>query len=87
MAKRNRDGKFIITAGEVGVYTVCPEQWRLTVLEPERISADPDEARGRALHFDWANEVNEVVFLRRSAWLMAALVCVAVVLFLLVRAG
>lgn len=59
MARRNRDGRYIISAGEVGVYTVCPEAWRLQYVLKKRVSDSEDVKKGRELHANWANEYAE----------------------------
>jgi hypothetical protein len=83
MAKRNRDGKYIIPAGEVGVYSLCPEQWRLSLESKQTQPGSAEEQLGRELHKTWAAEIGEISYLRRSAWLMVGLVLTAIVFYML----
>ncbi|NBU72804.1 MAG: hypothetical protein EBS53_15405, partial [Bacteroidetes bacterium] len=65
MARKNIDGKFIISAGEVGTYTVCPESWRLKTIDRRRSAPLHKEAsrQGMKLHDIWSKAHEEVIFL------------------------
>lgn len=84
MAYYTRDGQYIITAGEISAYTVCPEQWRLTYLESATKSKDSNVKKGKELHRDWADKYDESIFLARSVRLIFMLILIAIGLFLIV---
>lgn len=67
MARRNRDGLFIIAAGEVGSYTVCPESWRLANIEKVKAKALLTQSEGKRLHKSWAKTYDEAHLLSRNA--------------------
>ena len=66
MARKTSYGKFILSAGEIGSFTVCPEAWRLRVLEKKRRITDTGEVVGIKLHDDWARGHEEVIFLTKG---------------------
>lgn len=79
MPRKSSHGKYILSAGEIGAYCVCPEAWRLAALEKASRLRPYSVALGRKLHIEWAHKYDEAVFLTRAAkWLIAllALACV-----------
>lgn len=83
MAKRNREGKFVIAAGEVGQYTVCPEAWRLKVVQ--RVIAEQSEAsiEGEKLHTKWSKNLDSAVHLGQGIRFLLALVITILVIVIL----
>ena len=82
MARKSEYGKYIISAGEVGEYVVCPEAWRLKMVEGKK-SFDREKSRlGAELHKQWAEDYDEAMFLTRGVKIIATLVIFAIVLFL-----
>ena len=84
MARKNEYGKYILSAGEIGAYTVCPEAWRLnnvvkvtTQKSLERIE------RGNALHQEWAKNYDEAIYFTRHIRLIVSLVILTILIFLL----
>jgi len=69
MARKTEQGSYIISAGEVGAYTVCPEAWRLQSIVKVKISKAGNNLRkeGRVAHDQWAKKVEKAIFLRRDA--------------------
>ena len=67
MVRKNRDGKHIISAGEVGVYTVCPEAWRLQYVFKKRTLDNDDTIKGRELHENWANNYSDAIGIVKMA--------------------
>lgn len=87
MARQTEYGKFIISAGEVGAYTVCPEAWRLANME--RVPAVTSEGdhqhrvkKGNELHKEWAQNVDEAVYLTRHVRLVILLLFLAIAAYL-----
>lgn len=85
MARRSSDGTYIISAGEVGSYTVCPEAWRLQIVEGAQQTDPPTEssARGSELHESWASDLSEAVDLHRTIRLLLLLILLSVLIALL----
>ena len=81
MARKNKDGKYIISAGEVGVYTVCPEAWRLQYVQKKTIAESENISEGRRLHTGWAKDYTDAINLSRMAKgaLITALIAVVFV--------
>ncbi len=86
MATQQRDGSFIIAAGEVGAYTVCPESWKLKWIDRERPAAGAASTkRGLELHQRWSDLFDEEVLFGRWSRYVATLVCSATLIFLLLQ--
>jgi hypothetical protein len=85
MARKTEYGKYIISAGEVGAYTVCPESWRLRNVEQVRTSRETSSTDGRLLHQEWAKAYEEFVYLGRKAHLIVVLLVTAAVVYLLLQ--
>lgn len=66
MPRKNADGKYILAAGEIAHFTVCPEAWRLTALEKQQPLPDPSHQTGRELHKVWAKDFEESIILTRN---------------------
>ena len=58
MARRNPNGGYIISAGEVGAFTVCPTSWDLLWNNKSKSLKDRAEdastSRGELLHAEWS---------------------------------
>ena len=81
MARKNKYGQFIISAAEVGTYTVCPESWRLRVIEGLENSEDCQSVeKGNALHNQWAAQNAEALFLKKGINILILLFANALVL-------
>lgn len=86
MATRQSDGSFIIAAGEVGAYTVCPESWKLKWIDRERGEAPASsQQQGVALHRAWGQLFEESLLFSRWIRILATLLCAATLVFLLIR--
>lgn len=84
MAKKTNYGRYILSAGEIGSYTVCPEAWRLKTIAGAKRAQLGTEAAGKELHQAWASSYADVVHLSRSMKLTAALILVAIILYVLI---
>ncbi len=85
MARKTEYGKYILSAGEVGAYTVCPESWRLRIVEQVRANKEAKSHEGRAAHSEWAKTYEEVVYLGRKAHLIFVLLITAAVIYLIIQ--
>lgn len=81
MAKKSESGKFIISAGEIGSYTVCPEAWRLKVLEGVERSASSSVIKGSELHREWAKNYDEAAYLSRGLRIVLLMLVAAIVIY------
>ena len=86
MATKQSDGSFIIAAGEVGAYTVCPESWKLKWIDREKgVTAPASQQDGVALHRAWSQLFEESLLFSRWIRIIATLLCAATLVFLLIR--
>lgn len=88
MARKNEYGRFTLSAGEIGAYTVCPEAWRLSNIEKVKVDQSRVDQhirvqKGNELHKEWAQTVDEAVYLARHAKLIFFLIVLCVAAFLL----
>lgn len=81
MARRNSDGKFILSAGEVGSFTVCPEAWRLQTILRKRKANSKSSEDGIELHATWARGHEEVIFLTQGFRIVMALILISLLWF------
>lgn len=85
MPRKSTSGRFIISAGEVGEYVVCPESWRLRRLVA---SIEKPESTARKAGLDahdlWSNQIFQattlVRFFRYGFTLLIALVVIFIFL-------
>lgn len=83
MARRSSIGKYILSAGEIGAYTVCPEAWRLTAVSPVKTASDKGSSEaGQQLHQEWAAEYDEAVTLGRGIKIVIQLLMLAALVYL-----
>jgi hypothetical protein len=83
VARRSSSGKVILSAGEIGAFTVCEEAWRLKALDRTKpLTADSVE-RGRLLHHAWAKGFDEGLSLARGVRLILFLLVLASLVYLL----
>ena len=81
MARKNKDGQFIISAAEVGTYAVCPESWRLKTLEGLSDEENLDAInKGNKLHNSWAKQNAEALYFKRGINILLLLIAHAIVL-------
>jgi hypothetical protein len=85
MARKLKDGRFILSAGEIGFYSVCPEAWRLRVVEGVTARGSEEEPLGRELHREWAHVLEEANDLRRYARCVVLLIMLAIGIYLLLH--
>lgn len=86
MARKNEYGKYILSAGEIGAFTVCPEAWRLGNVKKVQAKASRERIqRGNEMHKEWADNLNEAVVLKRSVRLMVLLILCAIIIFVLTQ--
>lgn len=83
MPRANKDGKFIISAGEVGQYAVCPEAWRLKMIEKVMAEQSELSAEGQRLHDEWSKRVDDAAHLGQGLRFLAALLVSTILIILL----
>lgn len=88
MARPNPDGGYIIAAGEVGAFSVCPQAWHLsTVKGAEGRQPTVESALGQALHRDWSRFFEESLTLGTWIRYLAVLTCLMLVVFIFVSSS
>jgi len=85
MARKTDYGKFILSAGEIGAYTVCPEAWRLRVVEQVRTQREESSKKGHDKHVEWARAYEEVIYLGKKTHLVIVLIITAAVLYMILN--
>ena len=83
MPRKSDFGKYILSAGEIGAFTVCPEAWRLRTVQKVQGLKSLAEEKGMLLHDEWAKRCGETVQLTRVALTVIALVALAMVVYAL----
>lgn len=83
MARKSNYNRYILSAGEIGAYTVCPESWRLSAIEKVKTSHDQSSTRGIELHKSWARSYEDAIYFGRAAraLLLLMLLCIAIYIF------
>lgn len=82
MPRKNSEGKYILAAGEIAHFTVCPEAWRLSALEKEQKLSDPSHDAGRELHKSWAKDFEESIILSRNVRMIVEILLLLVLVTL-----
>lgn len=86
MATTGPDGRHIISAGEVGAFSVCPQSWKLKWVDKQRgVSGLEGQVLGKKLHRDWSALFDESLMLGQWIRYLAVLTCVALVVFILLN--
>ena len=82
MARRNEFGRYILSAGEIASYTVCPEAWRLKTIERVDPQLSENMAVGEQAHREWSSDLDEAMYFTRSVRLILVLLAVVIGVFL-----
>lgn len=82
MPRKNAQGKYILAAGEIAHFTVCPEAWRLSALEKHERISDPSHETGRELHRVWAKDFEESIILSRNVRMIVEILLLLVLVTL-----
>ena len=88
MARVNPEGGFIIAAGEVSAFSVCPKAWHLMWHAPgKRREGSANSLLGQQLHSDWSSFFEDS--LRLLTWIryVAVLVCFMLVVFMAISSS
>ena len=83
MPRKNEYGKYIFSAGEIGEYIVCPEAWRLKIVEGVKAEERKNAKLGVELHKQWAEDYDAAIILTREFKIALTLIICAIVCFLL----
>jgi len=85
MPRLNSHGKFILSASEVGSYVVCPEAWRLIVIEGTKTAQSNKALEGQKQHQKWADDYSESIYLGRAIRTVLLTLALGIALFILFR--
>lgn len=80
MARKNSNGQNIIAAGEVGQFTVCPESWRLRMIEKMNNEGSSELSEGERLHFLWSKNIDRAAHLGQGLRFLIALIVTTLVI-------
>ena len=83
MARKNTYGKYILSAGEIGSYVVCPEAWRLSKVSQVRPIHTETVEQGNQLHKEWSKSVDEAMYFTKSVKLILTMTILAIMFFLI----
>ncbi|MGI6680147.1 MAG: CRISPR-associated protein Cas4 [Bdellovibrionota bacterium] len=75
------NGKYIISAGELGIYVVCPYAWKLKSVSHKKLeNADvqKESTEGKKLHKEWSKETEDIHILRTKKSLVLGLLSVVI---------
>lgn len=82
--------KYIIPAGQVGTFIVCPEAWRYEAIEFKNTKTKSAKVRnslksqqGRELHLAWAEKFDRYFFLLKGAKYILRLIILALIVLLI----
>lgn len=86
MARKNEYGKYILSAGEIGAYTVCPESWRLSNVKRVKSAHQKERIQaGNKLHQEWAQSYDDALYFKKHVRLVLLLLFVTLIIFLLLQ--
>jgi len=86
VAKKGPNGRYIIAAGEVGIFSVCPVSWKLKEVDRERpLDKKQTVELGKHLHTHWSSVFEEALLLNTWIRYLVVLLCTALAVFLLVQ--
>ena len=83
MARKNSYGKYILSAGEISSYTVCPQAWRLNLESDVKPVHSETVDEGNRLHEEWTRSFQDAMYFTRSIKLILLLTVLTILFFLL----
>lgn len=86
MPRKSANGRFIISAGEVGEYVVCPESWRLRRLASSIEKGEsPSRTAGIQAHDLWSDQIFQATTLVRLFRYVFTMLIALVVIFIFLK--
>lgn len=85
MARKNEYGHYILSAGEIASYSVCPQSWKLNYIDETKSLYTPSIQEGNKLHKEWTKEVDEAMYFTRTSTGLKYLIFVLIILFFTLR--
>jgi hypothetical protein len=85
MARKLETGRYIISAGEIGAYTVCPEAWRLSTVERVQSVHAASRGQGVKLHKSWAQSFDDSIYFRRASRALLWLTLLTILIYILLK--
>ena len=83
MPRKSKNGTFILAAGEIAHYTVCPEAWRLSAIENKDKLSDPSHQVGKELHKVWAQDYEDAIKISRGLRILIEFIILMILLTML----
>ncbi len=88
MARPNPEGGYIIAAGEVGAFSVCPQSWHLLWnARDKKPQTSYNSALGQQLHSDWSGFFEESLKLLHWIRYLAVMACLVAVVFMVISSS
>ncbi len=88
MARPNPEGGYIIAAGEVGAFSVCPKSWHLLWhARVDKKTTSDNSALGQKLHSDWSGLFEESLKLLHWIRYLAVMACLVAVVFMVISSS
>lgn len=86
MPRKSANGRFIISAGEVGEFVICPESWRLRRLSQGAQKPDSRQRKaGMEAHDSWSDQIFRAATLVRIFRYAFTLLIAMVVIFIFLK--
>ena len=82
MPRKNSFGKEIYSAGEISTYAFCPEAWRISYLEKQKLNLGQAEKAGREEHRSWAHQLELSEFLKHGSIVIMIAIGALIITFL-----
>lgn len=88
MARRDENGHFIIAAGEVSAFSVCPQSWHLKWNKREKKpTVSLKSELGQRLHSEWSSFFDESLRIGKWMRILVALIYFMMLVFMLINSA
>ena len=85
MARKTEFGRYILSAGEVGAFIVCPMAWKLRMVDKISAATAQSSIEGNRLHKEWANKCGEVETIKKVFLVIVSLLAWATIIYALLH--
>lgn len=80
MPRKNKDGKYILSAGEISTFVLCPESWRLSKVENKRVLITENSKKGTLDHKKWEKDLD---LAKKFTWASRVIVLLIVIIIII----
>ena len=85
MPRKNKDDEFILSAGEISTYILCPENWRLNQIENIKPKQSRESKEGTVEHQSWTKELNDAIYYTWASRIIILLMFLIVIVYIFTR--